>query len=499
MSLRLPWYIAQTQTAVDLFLSRYPCLSKSAASTECAVPVEDILLEFQLDAEKKIDTYFNLEQSSRLQDSFSFFGSKLATCALFSVRRDEFWRWIFSDKILPVTEDIECMYSEEGQPSRATLFNRIDLLTLYRKFGEKATSECANLGKCSNIFTQLGIMCLGSFLKARVARQQFDLAACVNPNISDKFGLPFTIREAVGSGAFGTVFRITFDNNPGSQAALKLNRLSPSPGFEFQSMHRDIQGMKLANTGEFEFLPRLIDTVCYTSDLSTIHPIRIGFQYYPYPGVIMEYIKAVHPQDNIQTGYIKAIYSHLSKEDQNKQLCLYLQAMEMMKRLLRVTPPENSLGIEEPLVLEDFHVGNILLIPGFENVMLPSNGSMECAQVKLVDTGSLNTLSGHLEPTEFSSQFPRELRREQPRVFLCWYLEVFHARFFRNRKFILSGRNLEIVKEAISDILRYADCSGELSYLLVLKGPLHQLFLDVKSRKAKVGINPLFDFDYLNV
>jgi hypothetical protein len=304
--------------------------------------------------------------------------------------------------------------------------------------------------------------------------------------ISDDLKLSFHITENIGEGAFAVVFLIELlsEETPSpDKAVLKLNKLiSNDPPF-FESLTRDIDGMRLASRRNFEFLPKLIDTLHAKEDLRSLKPIDLADETFVFPGIIMEYVQvdeSVNPDKFI--------------------FCNYIQAIDILKDLLCLDASNKD--FEKSLVLEDFHSGNLLNIEGTDSMSLDTvqTDTLSCPKVKLVDTGTLNTLNGALSPTFFSLNFPIEVRKKHPKVYLCWYLEQFHRRFYEGDGGVFTEEEVKVVTERIRDILRLADCSKSDEFKMgkdgSLNGGLHRIFLDTKAAileeaKAKKNIYPI--------
>jgi hypothetical protein len=442
------------------------------------------------------------------EESIAFYGSELAVFSLSLEKHKKvvqgktgwqlFWKYLLHNTDLENIKIDKSWLKEESILSidRFFLLEEIGILNLVGGVGISLVSKCTNHGHCTEIVKHIKTQCPDIIMNTlfprryRSSRLQlvatavdffFDTAttskkfkesikACLaqspvtvlDPDEitakiiktfeSDGPGTkPVTISEKLGEGAYGAVYSGSFE---GKSVAVKFNMLQTRDPkeYQFKSLNRDIEGMMLGkshtNKNIQKWLPKLLGTIKYDQDLNILpfNAIR-NDKTLVMPGIIMDLV------NEIQADEMK----------ESQMFCKYIQSLKAVLDLYIAG-----------LVHEDLHNGNAALIKGSSIKIKLGQAFIECEQMILVDTGSLNTVTGTLGPM-VTLGISRRDRSHDPNKYFCNYLGFFHAQFFGNSAFSFKTKEMkEMIDAMLDEILQF--CISHAGYPCTLDRGRYDIF-----------------------
>jgi hypothetical protein len=469
--LSIPWYFN-----VDLWRK-----CKSALAEEHTVSCAQLLLDLTNTCPKdQLETFktdpvswtgllnsFSLTTSPLskiIENSAIFYGSEAIAYSIAVKDTHAFWHAAFNRNV----SEIEFMNSP-FHISKAKLLRYEIFDSLINRFGEESVISCAFLDSCYSIFKSLGDECRDRLPNELLSTSNsipewfpiFSIKKCFNIHTKTKNGGHFYLKTPIDSGAFSKIFDIEYIKDGISYpAVLKLTKFIKGGILPFSPPTRDIQGMQLIEQVSSIYNPELIKKakqwlVEFYDIYSPGKEIILGNEVFVSPGIIMEKIEKFE-QKQIRNISIE-------------NFCMYYSSFEAIKDLYEVN-----------LIHEDFHMGNFMFIknPPYNRILFnkktnkftrrsdedpdmllfTESETLEyfqviCPRMKLVDTGSLNTVEGkyslHGNIVEISQN-----RKTNLKGFMLQYISAFHSKFMTGGNFsgILSKLAAKIFNDAYDHI-----------------------------------------------
>jgi hypothetical protein len=415
----------------------------------------------------------------RIKDSSSFYDSDLIASTFAVKDRDGLWRATLSGQS---SDFIDIEFSNSPfHISKFKIFNYEIYDSLIDRLGENLVNSCAVLDQCYSIFKSLGDKCRTQ-LPAQLQSEHplpspipdwlpiYFIKKCYDIYTKTKNGGRFYMKGPIGEGAFSKIFEIEFVKDEVSYpAVLKLNTMIIKGISPFSAATRDIQGLQLIDeisstkdpvliSKAQSWLPKFYDVY------SPGKEIMIGNEIFASPGMIMEKIETftVH----LDTWNISTM-----------NFCQYYTSYQAIKDLFLAG-----------LIHEDFHMGNIMSIESppynvfyFDKKSLqvtmktfpegnPNNSFtffestdsfiFVCPRMKLVDTGSLNTVKGKYAP--HVNIVDLQDTRNNLNIFICHYLAKFNDKYFSGPSYFTQIMNKLAVKISL-DVLYDVRAECELA------------------------------------
>jgi len=285
-------------------------------------------------------------------------------------------------------------------------------------------------------------------------------AASVSFRMIDKNGKDSEV--PLGSGQFGDAFIVELQDELKSRAVLKLNRLAPGDNYAFVPMSRDIAGMKMVEESmvAYKWMVKYLST--FIEDDGSLF-LTVNSNIYVQPGIIMEFVDVYEPFGT----------------DTETHLCKYLLVLAAIRDLL-----------QDQLIHEDLHSGNAVIVnnefrfitwdeDGGKNIIVSEVISEEeaaakaetfggsclvCRNIRLIDTGSVNSLDGSAAEPFFNSSelISRKDRLAAPNEFFCKYLAAMHTKSFTADYY---GKGSELIGKLLDELLQGKDCEAVLGLL----------------------------------
>jgi hypothetical protein len=446
-----------------------------------------------------------------------FFSSRVQAIAFLEdlkiETRNKFWTWAICQTYNFVPVKKSQILVKRFIPSRNMLFSKLNkepskrfLLDTATLYGGENFNRCASLGDCDALWEKILSWCPTIAAEAAVAWMGIDedetpysvpIKDCIEFQITRKRvilrprviepvtfdlslhsldtdgGLKIKLTRPLGIGAFGVVYAGVMGDDSMkmiSQVAVKFNRLLPKNGLTFHPMSRDLEGFKMAENCT-NWTVKLLDVI-EGADSALQEPFKI-IQTPDYaddedldvwilvPGLVMEFMEIYDPRDS-------------EVFDRHYGLCVYLQVLLAIRDL-------HDAG----LVHEDLHRGNLAtlgdqstvikfrktksrdprLIIGREHLKEKYAGSrfisqvdVICPRMKLLDTGSINSLDGTaaVPMDKVSKLISKEERKSTPEKFYCRYLEMIHTEFtepYRDSHYLIGT--------LLDDVLKGTSCTED--------------------------------------
>jgi hypothetical protein len=433
----------------------------------------------------------------------AFFGGRLPAVGylLNESSRQEFWKSVLSNyKKESPTINVQFSWLDlynKGliAPDREFLFRTYGVNDLLLGFSPNNIAVCANMNECveltkeivnkcpdllvstlldskANSSDQIQALFVGNFtncLREIVNKQQSGedtTKVSTDPEtifVSDK-NVPFTIEKKLGEGVYGLAFKGTYNSN--QAVAVKFNKLvTDGRQWPYHSLNRDIQGMLLGEEWLRKdsqwWIPKLLDTIKYYDHSSSTKELPFVLSADPnnevvVPGIIMEYF-----EQQEDTGEIKV--------DNHLFFCKHIQAVRAAFDLYK-----------DGLLHEDLHVGNVILVKGEESMKISLAGSEEqeiCPLLKVIDTGSLNTLDSKLD--QVVDIFPG--REINPQVSFCGYLRFLYYQFDIYKRIRLTPEQSKLSGAMLDEIIGYmrvknnTDCTDTENVAKILNTKLSRI------------------------